>query len=156
VATWAEFAAEEPELAQYGWELLREEQGYAFLATVTARGAPRVHPVVPFVAEGKLLVSVPAESPKVRDLRTEPRYMLHATVGDNDTEFALRGCAREVIELDCNARLGDLHELNRVDLRGDEVIFELDIDRVDAAIWEEGPPHRQTWRGQRSPKAARG
>jgi hypothetical protein len=155
VATWAEFAAAEPELAQYGWELLREEQGYAFLATVTVRGAPRVHPVVPFVAEGRLLVSVPAESPKVRDLRAEPRYMLHATVGDNDTEFALRGCAREVIELDRSARLRDLHELNQVDLRGDEVIFELDIDRVDAAIWDEAP-HRQTWRGHQSPNVARG
>ena len=48
MATWAQFAAAEPELAAYGWELLREEQGYAFLATVSRAGAPRVHPVVPF------------------------------------------------------------------------------------------------------------
>ena len=26
------------------------------------------------------------------------------------------------------------------------VLFALEIDRVDAAIWDEGPPHRQTWR----------
>ena len=72
MATWAQFAAAEPELAAYGWELLREEQGYAFLATVDRRGAPRVHPVVPFVAEGRLLVSIAIGSPKARDLRAEP------------------------------------------------------------------------------------
>ena len=97
MATWAQFATAEPELAIYGWELLREEQGYAFLATVSPGGAPRVHPVVPFVADGTLLVSIAVNSPKARDLRAEPRYMLHATVGDNDTEFAVRGCAREIL-----------------------------------------------------------
>ena len=28
----------------------------------------------------------------------------------------------------------------------DCVLFALDIDRIDAAIWDDGPPHRQTWR----------
>ena len=146
MATWEHFANAEPELAAYGWELLREDQGYAYLATVARGGAPRVHPVVPFIAEGRLLVSIVATSPKVADLRGRPQYMLHATVGDNDTEFAVRGQAHEVIDLDQSGTLRDRQELNEVELGGDAVLFALDIDRVDAAIWDDGPPHRQTWR----------
>jgi hypothetical protein len=145
MVTWAEFAAAEPELALYGWDLLREEQGYAFLATVTIDGAPRVHPVVPFVVDGRLLVGIVPSSPKISDLRHDPRYMLHATVGDNDTEFAVRGRAVEVADPGRRAQLAERQELNGVDLR-DDVVFELAIERVDAAIWDEGPPHRQVWR----------
>ena len=151
MATWAQFAADEPELAAYGWELLREEQGYAFLATVNRHGAPRVHPVVPFVAEGQLLVSIAINSPKAHDLRTEPRYMLHATVGDNDTEFAVRGQAREVIDGTNGEWLREQQELNTVDIPVETVLFALEIDRVDAAIWDDGPPHRQTWRAAPAP-----
>ena len=146
MATWEQFATAEPELALYGWELLREEQGYAFLATVSPGGAPRVHPVVPFVADGTLLVSIAVNSPKTRDLRAEPRYMLHATVGDNDTEFAVRGCAREIFDDTGTKWLRAHRELNVIDIPLETVLFALEIDRVDAAIWDDGPPHRQTWR----------
>ena len=144
MASWSEFAAAEPELAQFGWELLREEQGYAYLATVSGEGAPRVHPVIPFVADGRLVVSVHSASPKARDLRDRPSYMLHATVGDNDTEFAVRGAA---VEVPMHLRHATLEscEMNAVDLQDGQVLFELRIERVDAAIWDEGPPHRQTW-----------
>lgn len=147
MATWAQFSSHEPELAQYGWDLLREDQGYAYLATVTAERSPRVHPVVPFVADGRLMLSILGTSPKVSDLRENGVYMLHATVGDNDTEFALRGRASEV-----DLRGGGARErvrgqqLNEVDVRDGDVVFELDIDRVDAAIWDDGSPRRQTWR----------
>jgi hypothetical protein len=146
MGTWAQFAHAEPELAAYGWELLREETGYAYLASITTTGAPRVHPVLPFIADGELYVAMLAGSPKVRDLRADGRYMLHATVGDNDTEFAVRGRAHEVIDL-THGSLRDRQELNEVDLHTDAVVlFALDLERVDAAIWDDGPPHRQTWR----------
>ena len=144
MASWAEFAAAEPELAQYGWELLREEQGYAYLATVSKGGSPRVHPVVPFIADGRLVVSVDEASPKAADLRTQACYMLHATVGDNDTEFAVRGHAAE-IEPVLHPTTVEQQELNRIELQQGHALFELDIDRVDAAIWDDGPARRQTW-----------
>jgi hypothetical protein len=147
MASWAEFSTAEPELAQYGWELLREEHGYAYLATVTRTGSPRVHPVVPFVVDGRLLVSIDASSPKVSDLRSHASYMLHATVGDNDTEFAVRGHAAEVPPT-LHLLAVDHHELNNVELVAGHVLFELDIERVDAAIWEDGPARRQTWRAR--------
>jgi hypothetical protein len=149
MATWAEFAAAEPELAEYGWELLRAEQGYAYLATVASGGAPRVHPVVPFVAHGRLVVVVVATSPKVADLRGCPQYMLHATVGDNDTEFAVRGCAHE-IAAHLHAGAIEDQELNSVEMHPGDVLFTLDIERADAAIWDDGPARRQTWRAPRS------
>jgi hypothetical protein len=145
MATWAEFAEAEPALAEYGWQLLREEHGYAFLATVTRDGGPRVHPVAPFVAEGRLLVTIDDTSPKAHDLRHEPRYMLHAAMGDNDAEFSLRGRA---VELDAAASRDALQarqELNLVELSADHVLFELDIDRVDAALWDDTEPRRQQW-----------
>ena len=145
MVTWAQFSAAEPELAQYGWDLLRADQGYAYLATLTVDGLPRVHPVVPFVVDGRLLINIVAASPKVVDLRKQRCYMLHATVGDNDTEFAVRGSAGEVDVARVPGVL-DAQQLNTVDVHDGDVIFELDIDRVDAAIWDEGPPHRQTWR----------
>jgi hypothetical protein len=136
---------DQPELAQYGWELLREDVGYAYLATVTCDGMPRVHPVVPFVSDGRLMIKVVATSPKVADLRARAHYMLHATVGDNDTEFAVRGRASE-LPVEDHARVLDAQELNTVDAHEGDVIFELGIDRADAAIWDDGAPHRQTWR----------
>lgn len=144
MATWAEFAADQPELAQYGWELLREDVGYAYLATVTCDRQPRVHPVVPFVSGGRLMINVVATSPKVTDLRARPHYMLHATVGDNDTEFAVRGQAVE-LPPEAHGRALDAQELNAVDAHEGDVLFELGIDRVDAAIWDDDAPHRQTW-----------
>lgn len=146
MATWAEFAVAEPALADYGWQLLREDHGYAFLATVTPDGAPRVHPITPFVTDGHLLVAIDESSPKVRDLRHDARYMLHAAMGDNDTEFSLRG---RTFELDAPASrdaLAGRQELNLVELSADHVLFELDIERVDAAIWDEAEPRRQQWR----------
>jgi hypothetical protein len=145
MASWAEFATAEPELALYGWDLLREEQGYAYLATVTRTGEPRVHPVVPFIAAGRLVVSVDERSPKAADLRTQACYMLHATVGDNDTEFAVRGHAAEIDPLRQPGTV-EQQELNAVELQDGHVLFELDIERVDAAIWDDGPARRQTWR----------
>ena len=145
MATWAEFSSQEPELAQFGWDLLREDAGYAYLATVTVERSPRVHPVVPFVADGRLMISVVGSSPKVADLRANGRYMLHATVGDNDTEFAVRGRAAEV-DLAQDGAPARSQQLNQVDVREGDVVFELDIARVDAAIWVDGAPRRQTWR----------
>src|SRR5437868_10591984 len=82
MATWQEFAAAEPELANYAFERLDER--IAYLATVTAEGAPRVHPVSPFIGAGRLFVYMEPTSPKVRDLARDPRYSLHGTVENND------------------------------------------------------------------------
>jgi hypothetical protein len=81
MTTWGAFAAAEPELAVFVAERLRAAPSY--LATVRARGAPRVHPVTPiFTADGLYLFMEPT-SPKGADLRERRWFALHNGVADN-------------------------------------------------------------------------
>lgn len=143
--SWEAFARARPDLAELGRRLLDERNGYAYLATVTRDGAPRVHPVVPVLADGRLVVAITAGSPKTADLRRDPRYMLHATVGRRDTEFAVRGRAAEVVDPDLRRRCVERQDLNEVTIAADQVVFELHVERVDAASWPEGRPVRHRW-----------
>src|SRR4051794_7322335 len=95
--SWGAFAEQSPELARRGRELLAEEHGYVFLSTVTADGSPRIHPVAPILSDRGLFVAVACRSPKLADLRREPRIALHSTVmPPDDEEFSVRGVAREI------------------------------------------------------------
>lgn len=93
--TWAEFAADAPELAAFGARLLAASPAY--LATVRADGAPRVHPVTPIVGDGALYLFMEPTSPKGRDLRERSWFALHNGVPDNSGtggEFRLTGTGR--------------------------------------------------------------
>ena len=75
MTTWGAFAAAEPELASFVAKRLNVAPAY--LATVRAGGAPRVHPVTPiFAADGLYLFMEPA-SPKGADLRERGWFALH-------------------------------------------------------------------------------
>ena len=79
----------------------RLDERIAYLATVTADGAPRVHPVSPFIGAGHLFVYMEPTSPKVRDLERDPRYSLHCAVENNDGgegELSVSGRARLVLD----------------------------------------------------------
>lgn len=52
----------------------------AYLATTARDGAPRVHPVSPFISEQELYVFMEPTSPKGDDLRRDGRFALHAPV----------------------------------------------------------------------------
>ena len=56
-------------------------------------GSPRVHPVCPVIAVGRLFVAVPVWSPKRFDLKRDGRYAMHALPGKRDDEFYVTGCA---------------------------------------------------------------
>jgi hypothetical protein len=79
--TWGAFAATEPELAAFVAERLRAAPAY--LATVRADGAPRVHPVTPVVAPGALYVFMEPSSPKGADLRERGSFAVHNGVPDD-------------------------------------------------------------------------
>jgi hypothetical protein len=78
VATWGDLAAAAPDLAEKGKRLLcRTGGGEALLATVRGDAAPRLHPIaVAVVGEGLYGFILP--SPKLRDLREDGRFALHA------------------------------------------------------------------------------
>ena len=98
-ASWAVFATAAPALATDGARLLYAggETANAFLATVSARGQPRLHPVMPVLAEGELWLFIVAMSPKYGDLATSGRFALHTMpTPAGGEEFALQGTAQQI------------------------------------------------------------
>ncbi|MEX2245878.1 MAG: pyridoxamine 5'-phosphate oxidase family protein [Dehalococcoidia bacterium] len=145
MATWGEFEAAEPEMAGLGQGLL--EIGY--LATVRKDGAPRVHPVCPIFAAGRMFVAVAPSSPKRWDLRGDARYALHGLPGKQDEEIYVTGRARLVEEADTLAAVAGAagHTVH-----ADDWVFELGIERAMTAHWEKvGQPGtypvRRWWPG---------
>jgi hypothetical protein len=94
---WGEFAAQAPELAEFGAERLAAVPAY--LATVDVAGAPRVHPVTPIVGEGRLFLFMEPTSPKGDDIVRRGVYALHCHVPDSHGtggEFYVRGHGERV------------------------------------------------------------
>ena len=75
MATWAEFANAEPDLAAFALE--RMAGRIVYQATLRLDGGPRVHPVSPWLAAGLLCVSFRATSPKMGEVARDARYALH-------------------------------------------------------------------------------
>src|SRR5262249_58596381 len=99
VATWAEFAKAEPDLAAFARE--RMEGRIVYQATLRLDGGPRVHPVSPWLGAGLLCVSFRDTSPKMREVARDPRYALHTAQPWEDHageygELILRGPLEEV------------------------------------------------------------
>jgi pyridoxine/pyridoxamine 5'-phosphate oxidase len=100
MASWRDFAAADPEMAERGRALLYQRgDGEAFLGTVAADGTPRIHPLNVGVVDGRLLVFVQNFSAKARDLAANPHYALHAHQDEgHPDEFLVRGQARLVTD----------------------------------------------------------
>ncbi len=146
MATWAEFAEAAPEMAALGLKQL-EKFNIAYLATVRKDGAPRLHPVCPIIAQGRLFVATAPDSPKRLDLRRDGRYAMHLLPGKNDEEFYITGRGRLVTDDPTRAAVVAAagHTIHDVDW-----IFEYDIERAMTAHWENvGQPGtyavRQFW-----------
>ncbi len=97
LAPWADFAADEPELAAAGARHLDRSEGAALLATVRGAGAPpRIHPVTVGIKGGGLYVFL-LDSAKRTDLTEDGRFALHAPQQQAaPDEFSVRGRARPV------------------------------------------------------------
>ena len=81
MATWAEFADVEPDLATIAQERMKGRIVYQ--ATLRLDGGPRVHAVSPWIADGLLCVLFRDTSPKMRevDARRALRVAHGAAVG---------------------------------------------------------------------------
>src|SRR5262249_37252081 len=97
--TWAEFAAQEPEMATAGQALLYQYGvGLGFLATVRPDGGPRLHPMCP-ILHGERLFAFLIPGPKRADLHRDPRYAMHSfPADDNEDAFYVTGTARPVAD----------------------------------------------------------
>ncbi|MEU5563018.1 pyridoxamine 5'-phosphate oxidase family protein [Micromonospora musae] len=106
MASWSEFAADEPRLAD-GIRVLMQQYGpgFGYLATVRADGGPRVHPVSPVITDEGLFCFI-IDSPKRRDLERDGRYALHSfPPEESDDEAYVAGRARPVTDQARVARL---------------------------------------------------
>jgi hypothetical protein len=104
VATWGAFAAAEPDLATFVADRLRAAPAY--LATVQASGAPRVHPVTPIFTTAGLYLFMEPTSPKGADLRERAWFALHNGVPDNSGtggEASVHGTGHSIDDDDVRA-----------------------------------------------------
>lgn len=164
MATWGEFAAADPEMAAHGLKLLQQfgdrNTGLAYLATTRKDGSPRVHPVCPFIGEGRLFVATNHTSPKRLDLLRDGRYVIHMLPGKNDAEFLIRGRATFIPEgpdreLAVRAGAAAIQSSGiGVQVKPEEWVFEYDIEEAMSAYWEKvGQPGtypvRKKWKAPR-------
>ena len=126
MASWSEFAADEPRLAAEIRLLMQQYgPGFGYLATVRADGGPRVHPVSPLITDDGLWCFV-IDSPKRRDLERDGRYALHSfPPEESDDEAYLAGRARPVTD---PATVGRLTRIGRAAPQGDWRLFEFSVD----------------------------
>ena len=126
MASWSEFASDEPRLADAIRVLIQQYgPGLGYLATVRADGGPRVHPVSPVITDEGMFCFV-VDSPKRRDLERDGRYALHSfPPEDSDDEAYVAGRARPVTDQARVDRLaGNLRAAPQVDWR----LFEFTVD----------------------------
>jgi hypothetical protein len=142
MATWDEFARAEPEMAELGMRQYKKF-GLAYLATTRKDGSPRVNPVCPVIADGRVYVATPERSPKLRDLLRDGRYMLHMLPGKQEEEFWIRGVAKPVADAATRAKVIEA-AVGITRIRDDERLLEYDIEAAGTTEWADfgTPDHR--------------
>jgi hypothetical protein len=153
MVTWQQFAVAEPDLADAGRALLFQfGVGLAFLATVRADGAPRLHPVCPVLSNDRLFVLITPASPKRRDLLRDGRFALQSfpQPKPGSDEFYVAGKAEPVD--DQAVRIAILRDAKHM-ADASEIVLELWIDRVMHTRWEHvlTPQMRSVHRKWRAP-----
>ncbi len=141
--TWQAFEADAMELASFGRE--RIDRRVSFLGTVREDGGPRVHPVTPWIVDGRLYVRMYVTSPKVADLERDPRFALHSMMDNDDGvggEFAMHGQATRVHDaMTIAAAYAPIGEFTDRPL----ALFELGVDDVVTTEYRGEDIERRRW-----------
>jgi hypothetical protein len=153
MVTWGAFAADAPELAAAGEELLRAFT-LAFVATVRSDGWPRVHPMTITLHGEGLYVFPVSSTPKAGDLERDGRYALHAfprfsqgTLASYvDDEFTCTGRAVLIADPGLRNAVRAVHN----DSVGDgDRLFRLDLDRAHHKTRVDGKAVYTRWSAHR-------
>jgi hypothetical protein len=156
MATWAEFAAAAPDMAELGLRQLTKF-GLAYLGTVRADGSPRVNPVCPFIGDGRLFVATAPSSPKRLDLVRDGRYVLHFLPGKEEEEIAIRGRATRIEDATLRAMAlegaREMIQATGLRVKPDEWLFEYAIESAMMTTWADfgTPDHRPVRKSWRAP-----
>ncbi len=153
MATWGQFAAAAPDVAEAGRSLFYQHGvGLGFLATVRPDGGPRLHPMCPVITGGALYAFI-IPSPKRNDLLQDGRYAMHAFPAEKvDDEFYLTGRATPISDPKTRAAVVAAYHIPVPD---DHVLFEFDIEWAMLATYKhrgDWPPAYRKWRDPRLAK----
>jgi hypothetical protein len=151
MASWGEFAAAEPEMAAAGRKLfLQYGLGLAFIATTTADGAPRLHPITIALTDDQLYAFI-VPGPKQHDLERDGRFALHALQPENiEDEFMVAG--RAELADNPGERAAALTGYHQDHAAADHRLFRFDIERALLATYDfrgQWPPVYRRWRAPR-------
>lgn len=141
---WRDLETSEPELAAFG--AARLDGKVAYLATLRADGAPRVHPMTPIIGQGHLFVFMEPTSPKGHDLERDGRYAIHCGVSDTSGEsgeFSIAGRAVRVTDPELRALAV---KSSSYAPRDRYVLFEFLVERAAATTYAKGSPLYRRWK----------
>jgi Pyridoxamine 5'-phosphate oxidase len=134
--TWTQLETEAPPIAQLARERF-DGMRVALLGTVRSDGSPRISPIEPYLSQGHLLFGAMSWSLKTRDLRRDPRCVLHSAItapDAGDPEVKLYGRAVEAA-----AEIRDACSAGWWQTRpGAAVVFLLAIELATSIEWS---PH---------------
>jgi Pyridoxamine 5'-phosphate oxidase len=159
MATWTEFAAEAPEIAELG-ETRLAATGLMMLATLRKDGFPRISPAEPVLAKDRLVLhddrlwlGMMPDSTKSNDLKRDGRFALHTATADkmvSEGDVKFWGMATQVTDHDTLVRFADAifesvgyrfevgtFDAFDVDLLGASSV-KVDKDTLHVSIWTPG------------------
>ena len=129
---WEDFERAAPALAQAARSRF-ETTRVALLGTLRADGSPRISPIEPYFTPDELLPGAMARSLKARDLRRDPRCVLHSAISEPDAgepEFKLYGRVRDTAERDARPDAWWLSYPADA-----AVVLALDVERASSVTW---------------------
>jgi hypothetical protein len=158
MARWSKLAAEAPEIAAHGKQLIYQHGvGLGYLATVDRDGAPRLHPFCP-VQTGEGLYGLIGASPKQRDLARDGRFGFHTFPHKDADEFYAAGASRVVEDETEREAVRRAYLETGAESDGHEITFEFQPERalsttyLDADRGRERIPLHRSWRDPAEPR----
>jgi hypothetical protein len=100
MASWSEFAAAAPALAERVKERF-DAHKHKTMATVRKDGGPRISGTECRFEDGELFIGSMWQAVKARDLQRDPRYAIHSATEDPENwlgEAKIAGTATEVVD----------------------------------------------------------
>ena len=158
MATWQEFAAAAPRIAEIFVRRHAAAGSLCMLATLRADGFPRISPMEPRFFEGTLWIGGMPGTAKFRDLVADPRFALHTATVDTqvtDGDAKVWGTVEDVHDEALHTRFADaLYAETGFDLRGQKfdhffathlvgaAAVEVGGGHMDVTVWRNGGPER--------------
>jgi hypothetical protein len=138
MASWSDFAAAAPDLAERVQARL-DAHTHKTIATLRRDGAPRISGTETTLRDGELWIGSMWQALKAKDLQRDPRFALHSGSGEPDGwdgDAKLAGVVEEVTEPDA------VRELNgEAAANGPSHLFRLDLHEVSTVGLDEARTH---------------